>query len=92
MKNYIAPGFDHAKFIRTHEVEQQKVYWPYEWFQNFQQLDEPTLPPHKAFHSSMKKENISLFAKPCGKMKAGRACGIILNIITIWTSSRFCKL
>jgi len=46
IKNYIAPGFDYAKFIRACEVEQQKCYWQYEWFQNFQQLDEPTLPPH----------------------------------------------
>jgi len=49
IKNYIAPGFDNARFIRAYEVEQQKFYWPYEWFQNFQQLDEPTLPPHEVF-------------------------------------------
>jgi len=59
IKNHIAPGFDYAKFIRAYEVEQQKFYWLYEWFQNFQQLDEPTLPPHAAFYSSLKKENIS---------------------------------
>jgi len=58
-KNYIEPGFDHAKFIRAYEVEQQKFYWPYEWFQNLQQLDEPTLPPHQAIYSSLRKENIS---------------------------------
>ena len=39
-------------------MEQQKFYLPNEWFQNFQQLDEPTLPPHAAFRSSL-KENIS---------------------------------
>ena len=33
--------------------------WPCEWFQNFQLVDEPTLPPHEAFHSYLKKENIS---------------------------------
>jgi len=59
IKNYIAPGFDYAKFIRAYEVEQQKFYWPYEWFKNFQKLDEPTLPPHEAFYSSLKKENIN---------------------------------
>jgi len=59
IKNYTAPGFDYAKFIRAYEVEQQKFYWPYEWFQNFQQLDEATLPPHAAFCSSLKKENTS---------------------------------
>jgi len=59
IKNYIAPGFDYAKFITAYDVEQQKFDWPYEWFQNFQQLDEPLLPPHKAFHSSLKTENIS---------------------------------
>ena len=59
VKNYIAPGFDYVKFIRAYEVEQQRFYWGYEWFQNFQQLDEPTLPPHEVFYSSLKKENIS---------------------------------
>jgi len=33
-----------------------------------------------------------LFAKRCGRRKTGLACGIILNITTIWTLSRFCKL
>jgi len=59
ISNYIAPGFDYSKFIKAYEVEQQKFYWPYEWFQNFQRLDEPILPPHEAFYSSLKKENIS---------------------------------
>jgi len=49
IKNYITPGFAYAMFIRAYEVEQQKFYWPYEWFQKFQQLHEPTLSSHKRF-------------------------------------------
>jgi len=96
INNYITLGFDYAKFIRAYEVEQQKFHWPYEWFQNFQQLHEPTLSSHKAFYSSLKKENISqetyALCQTFGKRKTGPACGIILNITTIWTLSRFCKL
>jgi len=96
IKNYIAPGFDYAKFIRAYEVEQQKFHWPYEWFQNFQQLDEPTLPPHKEFYSSLKKENISQEAyalcQTIWNDKNWTSILKMLSITAIWTSSRFCKL
>ena len=57
IKNYIAACFDYAKFNRAYEVEQQKFYWPYEWFQNFHSWTSRRC-HHKAFYSSL-KENIS---------------------------------
>ena len=91
IKNYITSGFDNAKFIRAYKVEQQKFYWPYEWFQNFQQLHEPTLSSNKAFYSSLKKENISqetyTLCQTFGKRKTGPACGTILGITTIWSGA-----
>jgi len=40
-------------------VEQQKFYWPCQQLQDYQQLDEPTVPPHDAFDSFLKNENNS---------------------------------
>ncbi len=57
--NYLAPGFSYDKFLKAFGCSLQKGFLPYEWIDDLQKLEYPELPPHSAFYSQLKKENIS---------------------------------
>ncbi|VDI68728.1 Hypothetical predicted protein [Mytilus galloprovincialis] len=56
---FLAPGTSYAKFLKAYQVEEQKGFFPYEWFDDPEKLNHPELPPHEAFYSSLKQTNIS---------------------------------
>ncbi|XP_072172025.1 uncharacterized protein [Diadema setosum] len=58
--NYLAPGFSYDSFLKAYHCAQKKGFFPYEWFDCLDKLDHPTLPPHEAFHTSLKNGNISV--------------------------------
>ena len=58
--NYIAPGFSYENFLKAYNCSVQKGYFPYEYITSLDMLNEPALPPHSAFYSSLKQSNISL--------------------------------
>ena len=47
--NYLAPGFSYDQFLKAYECEQTKGYFPYEWVDGLNKLEETSLPPHTAF-------------------------------------------
>lgn len=57
--NYLAPGFSYDQFLKAYECKQTKGFFPYEWIDNLDKLEEKSLPPHAAFYSSLKKQNIT---------------------------------
>ncbi|CAH3132563.1 unnamed protein product [Porites lobata] len=57
--NFLAPGFSYDKFLKAYECPQTKGFFPYEWLDSLDKLDHPSLPPHDAFFSTLKNENIS---------------------------------
>ena len=57
--NYLAPGFSYDKYLKAYGCEQQKGFFPYEWV-SLDRLNHPSLPPHQAFYSSLKKANITV--------------------------------
>ena len=57
--NFLAPGFSYAKFLKAYECPQTKGFFPYEWMDSLDKLDHPSLPPHDAFFSTLKNEDIS---------------------------------
>ena len=46
---YIAPGFNYAKFLKAHSVEESKGYFPYEYFDSIQKLEETAFPTISEF-------------------------------------------
>lgn len=56
---FLAQGTSYSKFLKAYGVEEQKGYFPYEWFNDVSKLDHSTLPPHQAFFSSLKNCNIN---------------------------------
>ena len=58
ISNYLAGGVSYAKFLKAYDVEENKSYFPYEWFDSAEKLDYPALPPYKAFYSTLKQKNV----------------------------------
>ena len=59
VKAYLAPGYSYASYLKAFDVEEQKGFFPYEYITSVTKLDEPSLPPIEAFHSSLKGTGIS---------------------------------
>ena len=59
ISNFIAAGHSYESYLRAYEVEESKGCFPYEWFDSAEKLEHTTLPPHKAFYSTLKAQNIS---------------------------------
>ncbi|KAJ8310174.1 hypothetical protein KUTeg_012039 [Tegillarca granosa] len=57
---FLAAGSSYSSFLEAYKVEEHKGYFPYEWFDAARKLEHPELPPHTAFHSSLKNSNITL--------------------------------
>ena len=55
--NYLAP-VSYAKFLRDFSVEEQKSFFPYEWFDSMDKLEHPSLPCYEAFYSPLKQRNV----------------------------------
>ena len=45
--------------MKAYECEQTKGFFPYEWVDGLDKLEETSLPPHAAFYSSLKNQNIT---------------------------------
>ncbi len=57
--HFLAPGTSYAKLLKAYLVEEDKGVFPYEWFDTFDKLDHPCLPPQEAFFSQLKNQGIS---------------------------------
>lgn len=59
ISNYLAAGTSYDKWIKAFQIPQTKGIWPYEWFQDTQQLNQDHLPPKDAFYSTLRQKGIS---------------------------------
>ena len=57
--SYLSPGINYSKFLKAYDVNEDKGFFCYEWFDDVTKLDHQSLPPHAAFYSSLKQTNIS---------------------------------
>ena len=59
MTNYIAPGFSYDKYLKAYGCKITKGFFPYEYMDCLERLDDTALPPKEAFFSQLKNEGIS---------------------------------
>ena len=59
IRNYLAPGFDYATYLKAYKCSVRKGFFPYEWMDNLEKLNSTSLPSHQQFYSSLKNNNIS---------------------------------
>ena len=57
---YLAPGFNLDTFIKSFSSvpSDSKSYFPYEYIDSYDKLQETQLPPYDAFYSKLKQENV----------------------------------
>ncbi|KAI8516762.1 hypothetical protein Bbelb_053430 [Branchiostoma belcheri] len=56
--NYVAPGFSYSILLKAYDCEETKGFFPYEWMDSLDKLDEPRLPGPDAFHSKLRDSDI----------------------------------
>jgi len=57
--NYFAPKLSYDQFLKAYECEQTKGFFPYEWIDSLDKVEETSLPSHSAFFSSLNNQNIT---------------------------------
>jgi G:T-mismatch repair DNA endonuclease (very short patch repair protein) len=57
--NYMVPGFSNSQYLNAYKCTEQKGFFPYKWMTSLDKLNVSQLPPHEAFYSTLKNENIS---------------------------------
>ena len=59
ISNYIAPGFSYSMYLDAYGVKEKKGFFPYEYIDSLEKLNETKLPPQEAFYSKLKGKGIS---------------------------------
>ena len=57
--DYLAPGYSYRHFLKAYVADVGKGFFPYEWLDTLEKLQQPELPPHEAAFSQLKNSNIS---------------------------------
>ena len=58
IQSFVAPGINYALFLKAYGVEEQKSFFPYEYLDCKEKLQEDSLPPYEAFYSELKGKNV----------------------------------
>ena len=59
ISHFLAPGTSYADFLKAYQISEEKGFFPYEWFDDFEKLKQTYLPEKEAFYSSLKNASIS---------------------------------
>ena len=59
ISNFLAAGSSYAGFLKAYGCAENKGFFPYEWMDSLEKLEEEQLPPHEAFFSKLKNSNIT---------------------------------
>ena len=59
IRNYLAPGFHYATYLKAYKCSVMKGYFPYEWMDKLEKLKQTSLPAHQEFYSTLKNSNIT---------------------------------
>ena len=56
--NFLAPGTSYAGFLKAYDCAEEKGFFPYEYMDSLERLNETHLPPREAFNSWLKKQKM----------------------------------
>jgi hypothetical protein len=57
--NFLAAGVDLDKWWKAYKCSMTKGFFPYEWLDSYDKLDQDHLPPYKEWYNSLKGKNIN---------------------------------
>ena len=59
MAQFLAPNSSYSSFLKAFNVQEDKGFFPYEWFDDYSKLDYTSLPDRESFFNSFKNEELS---------------------------------
>jgi hypothetical protein len=59
IRSYLAPNYSYEAFIKAYKCTLNKGYFPYDYLNDYNKLNETKLPPHEAFFNKLKNKNIT---------------------------------
>ena len=59
IRSYLAPNYSYDAFIKAYKCTLTKGFFPYDWSNDYNKLNETKLPPHEAFFNKLKNKNIT---------------------------------
>ena len=59
IRSYLAPNYSYDAFIKAYNCSLEKGFFPYEWFNSYDKLNNTELPSHAEFYSKLKNKNIT---------------------------------
>ncbi len=54
IRSYLAPNYSYDSFIKAYKCKLVKGYFPYDWFNDYNKINNTELPPHAAFFNRFK--------------------------------------
>ena len=57
ISKFLAPGCSYSQFLKAYGSELNKGVFPYEWFDSYEKLSFPSLPPPQDFYSKVSNSN-----------------------------------
>ena len=67
--NYLAPGSSYSSFLKAFKIQEQKGYFPYEFFDCADKLNCTSLPPFEDFYSTLLGRNVLDSQEEYNKLK-----------------------
>jgi hypothetical protein len=59
IRSYLAPNYSYDAFIKAYKCKLDKGFFPYDYFDSYEKINDTKLPSHELFFSKMKNKNIT---------------------------------
>ena len=59
VRSYLAPNYSYDAFIKAYKCKLEKGFFPYDYFNSYDKINNTELPPHEAFFNNLRNKNIS---------------------------------
>ena len=59
IRSYLAPDYSYDDFIKAYKCKLEKGFFPYDWFNDYDKVNNTELPAHELFFNKMKTKNIT---------------------------------
>jgi hypothetical protein len=60
IRSYLAPNYSYDAFIKAYKCKLEKGFFPYDWFDNYDKINNDELPSHHFFFNRMKYKNVTV--------------------------------
>ena len=59
IRSYLAPNYSYDAFIKAYKCKLEKGFFPYDFLNTYDKINNTELPPHEAFFNKLKNKNIT---------------------------------